>query len=415
MIKRTVLHALCASIVFLPHMNAYFDNRFLFPMNERISWRTQDKVSRVNAGAFFMTGKEARNESGDTVWGSDLGGKFDLCDLNVAMNLAGLKNPKYLTEWYAVEVPYAMRGKINAVGGDLAFEYGFNRHFALGAGISLLHVSTKYDLYITQKTRNVLFIEQGVEAFTGREMAVEQARLQANKVLGLDAGQWSATGFSDTDIYARIGNIKDYVWYFRQLDLSFYVGCILPTGEKQNLYAPSSVPFGGNGHYGMFGRVELAAEVTDDAFLGLWLYLSKRFTKTQLHRMPSKDEHLQYGAIVDRAKVNPGVTFGVSPYLIWDGIQSGFGAYTSYTFIHHTKDCWTNCGKFAPNLSRLEKLSTWTNEFFTFGVDYDFTKTDVVKEYGPRLYFDFVWPSNIFGAKNVAKTYKVSLGMEFHF
>ncbi|HBR70772.1 TPA: hypothetical protein DIC20_00455 [Candidatus Dependentiae bacterium] len=393
----------------------YFDNRFLFPLNERITWRTKDKLSRFNVGAFFMTGDEARDEHYD-IRLPDLGGQYDLAKINAAMNLVGITNPYYLTEWETLELPYVCNGKIRATGMDLAFEYGFNKHFSIGVATSIMHVNTRYDYRISDTAKTNLGICNGTTFYPGREWALEQARLNSNVLLGLNSGQWSATGLSDTELYVRVGTIKEYLWKFRQFDISLWLGALLPTGEKMSLSAQSAVPFGGNGHYGMFARGELALELTDDVFFGFWLYLSKRFSKIACHRMPMASEPLQYGVLVDQAKVDPGFSVAFSPYLIWDDIQDGFGAYGGYTYVQHTRDHWFYSGTtYCPKLNRLCDASKWINGYFTIGIDYDFTKGVTIREYGPRFYFDFTLPTTMFDSKCVFKTYRISLGMEFHF
>jgi hypothetical protein len=394
---------------------SYFDNRFLFPLNERITWRTKDKPSRFNAGAFFMTADEARDEHYD-IRLPDLGGQYDLARLNVAMKMVGINNPYYLTEWETIELPYVCNGKLRATGFDCAFEYGFTDHISVGAAVSVMHVNSRYDYKVSDKAKQNIAIVKGASSYPGREWALEQARLNSNKLLGLNAGQWSATGLSDSELYLRIGTIKNYVWKFRQLDLSLWAGALLPTGDKRNIYAQSAVPFGGDGHYGVFLQGEMALELTDDIFFGLWLYTSKRFSNIALRRMPMGKEALQYGVLIDRAKVDLGFTFAVSPYLMWDDIQDGFGAYGGYTFVAHLRDDWSYYGSvYHPCLNRLSDNSKWNNGYFTVGVDYDFTKGVAIREYGPRFYFDFTIPTQLFDSKNVLKTYRISLGMEFHF
>ena len=408
-IRIFILAVTCFSV-----LHSYVDNRFLFPFNSPITYRTRKKPSRANVDIFFMTGDEARDEH-YSIRLPDLGGMYDLAKLNTAMNLVGCTNPLYLTEWQTSELPYVSYGKIGATGLDFALEYGFNANIAAGIAFSLMHVHTRYDYYISDKAKENLRICSGGELYPGRQQALEQARLNANKLLCLNAGQWNITGLSDSELYLRVGTIKDYWWKFRQIDASVQLGAIFPTGEIQSVSAQSSIPFGGNGHFGLFAQGEVAVELTDDLFLGLWLYGSKRFSKSQLQRMPMDCEPIQFGVLVDRARVIPGWTIAFSPYILFEDIQDGFGAYAGYTFVHHTKDQWRYTGKYCPKLNRLCDYSKWTNGFFTIGVDYDFTKGLAIREYGPRVYFDFTLPTEMFDSKCVAKTYRVTLGIEFHF
>jgi len=411
----TRIRFILLAITYCSVIHSYIDNRFLFPFNSQITWRTREKLSRINADIFFMFADEALDEH-CTINLPDLGGPYDLAKLNAAMNLVGITNPLYLTEWDTLELPYVSSGKVRAIGFDFSCEYGFNEHIAMGLSFSLMHVHTRYDYYVTDKAKKNLVICSDSNTYPGRERALEQARLNANKLLCLNAGQWGVTGLSDTELYLRVGAIKDYFWKFQQLDASFWIGAIFPTGEKRSIYAQSSIPFGGNGHYGIFAKGELALELTDDVLFGLWLYGSKRFSKSAIHRMPMGCEPLQFGVLVDRATVDPGCTFAFSPYLIWDDIQDGFGAYAGYTFVHHFKDEWRyTVREYLPKLNRLGDASEWTNGFFTIGIDYDFTKSVTIREYGPRIYFDFTLPTEMIDSKWVAKTYRITLGMAFHF
>jgi len=403
------------AVTYCAALHSYFDNRFLFPFNSHIAWRTAEKPSRINAGVFFMTADEARGDHGDISL-PDLGCQYDLAKLNSAMNSVGITNPLYLTEWQTSELPYVGSGIIRGMGLELGTEYGFNKHIAVGFSLALMHVQTEYDYCISDTAKENLVICKNNTFYPGRERALEQARLNANKLLCLNAGQWSSTGLSDTELFVRIGTIEDYLWKFRQVDASLWLGAILPTGEPRNICAQSSIPFGGNGHYGVFAKGELAFELTDDLFVGVWLYGSKRFSKTKLRRMPMNSEALQFGVLVDRATVDPGFTLAFSPYIMWDDIQDGFGAYAGYTFVHHYKDQWRYRAKtYVPKLSRLSDASVWTNGFFTVGIDYDFTKGLVIREYGPRIFFDFTLPTEMFDSKWVSKTHKIVLGIEFQF
>ncbi len=415
LMMRQVYFFLLLLVSYCSFESAYFDNRFLFPLNYQTVARTREKPSRLNTDIFFMTADEARNDYCD-IRLPDLGGTYDLAKLNKAMKMVGITNPLFLSEWETSELPYVCNGKIRATGFDFACEYGFNEHIAVGGALSLMHVSTRYDYCVSNEAKKNLVICRGSEYFPGREQALEEARLNSNKLLCLNAGQWSATGLSDTELYLRFGTIKDYLWKFKQFDASVRVGAILPTGELRSLGAQSSIPFGGNGHYGAFLQGEIALELTDDIFFGFWLYGSKRFTKTSMQRMPMDCEALQYGVLVDCAQVTPGWSIACSPYVLFDDIQDGFGAYAGYTYIHHFKDGWRYNGTtYCPNLNRLYDASDWTNGFFTIGIDYDFTKGVTIREYGPRVYFDFTLPTDMFSSQWVPKTYRINLGIEFHF
>lgn len=414
MMKRLLLVSFLA-IGGLTDIRASLDNRYLFPLNQHLFMRSPKKQSDAWVRGFFMTASQARDENGCNLTLPMLGGTYDLAAINSAMNSVGLTNPWYLSEWGASEIPFGAFGKLRSSGVAFALEYQLFSHCSLGAAFSLMHASSRSDYCVTQKTREAMKLVYGDEWYPGRERALEQARLGVNKTLGLCSGRWSATGVSDLDFYVRLGGIEEYLWKFRQVDASVTLGAIAPTGKKRKVYDPASFPFDGNGLWGAFIKGDLSLELTDDWYFGLWLYTSKRFSKTQISRMPMAREPLAYGVLVDNARINPGITVAASPYLVLDDLYDGFGAYAQYAYIHHTHDFWQYSGRCSPNLSRLNCAGYWTNEFLSFGLDYDFTKRTIPAEYGPRFFMDCIVPVQLFNAQWVAKTYQVSLGVEFNF
>lgn len=410
-----VLRLGLASIVVITQLPAYLDNRYLFPINRHLYQCIPPKRSAAQLGVFFMTADSARNCDGDTIQLPALEGCYDLVQINKSMNSVGLNNPYYLSNWVKSEIPFTSFGKLRATGIDWALEYAFAKHWSAGAAFTFLHCSSRYDYYLSSQIKENLAITSSQTCYPGRERSFEQARLGVNQVLGLQAGQWSASGLGDTEFFVRFDTRSSYLYKLKQIDVNLLVGCIAPTGKKYNLCAPASVPFGGNGHWGMSGQGSICFEVTDDWFFGVDIFASKRFPKKQTYRMPIGNEPLPYGVIVDCARVTPGFLVGWSPYLVADDLYDGFGLYVTYTYAHHFCDRWQYSGTYTPNLNRLNNAGRWTNEFFTLGLDYDFTKRLNPREHGPRIYFDWTLPTRMFGACCVAKTNRVALGIELHF
>lgn len=413
MIKRLA----CTSAVLLlcTHVQAYLDNQMLFPFHARITWRTNDKLSQVSSSIFFMTAHVGRDCYGNPIDLAEMGGCFDLAKLNKAMNMVDIYNPLFLSEWNTSELPYRSYGKLRSTGIDFMLEYALNKRFSVGGALSLMHADGRYDYCVTSKAKTNLKICNGNQAYPGQEFALERARLNANVLMGINPGQWSDTGLSDMELFIRYGHIKEYWLKSKQLDINGLLGVIVPTSPTRAINAPAAVPFGGDGHLGLYAQVEVAGELTDDLFLGAWVYACKRLAKTQIHRMPMDCEPLNYGVLIAPARVNPGATIGFSPYVIFDDIQDGFGAYASYTFLYHFTDKWAYTGTYSPKLNRICQESQWINEYFDLGIDFDVTKSPYMREYGPRVFFDFTLPTNIFSARRVAENYRVSLGVAFHF
>ncbi len=405
------------SVILCMSVRAYLDNPIFFPFDDHITWRTRQKPSCTNLNLFFMTSDKGRNEHGDNIWLPALGGVYDVAKINTALNTVGITNPYYPSEWIVIEIPYQSFGTVRSIGIEGWLEYAITNHFSLGVDSALMHVTSRRAESITEDALRNLSINRSPDnTFTGRERTLEVARLNAHNLLGVASQQWQETGLSDTELYLRAGIINDYTWKVKQYDLSLTLGGIFPTGQLLALNNAASIPFGGNGHWGIFLKGDANFELTDDIFAGFWLYGSKRFTKTYPMRLPVAQEPLQFGALIANTRVQPGWLIALSPYVIIDDIQDGFGAYGAYTFIHHFCSQYTCFGTtYTPNFARMLDASIWTNEFFTLGIDYDSTKAPLIREYGHRVFLDLVIPTNLFDAKRVSKTYRLSLGVEFHF
>lgn len=404
-----------ASFFVITQITAYLDNKYLFPINRHLTILPTQRRSLAQVGIFFMTADSARNCNGETVFLPALEGCYDLAKINTAMQSVGLSNPYYLSDWTRSEIPFQNFGKLRGTGIDWSLEYAFSTHWSAGAAFTFLHCSTRYNYRLTNQTKENLAIISGNNYYPGRERSFEQARLGVNQTLNLQAGQWSGSGMGDTELFIRFDTRDEYWWKLKQIDLNLILGCIAPTGKCYQLYQPASIPFGGNGHWGIYAQATMWSEITDDWFFGLDVFGIQRLAKTQKHRMPVASEPFPYGVVVDYARVTPGFLIGFSPYLFADDLYDGFGIYVAYTYAHHCCDWWRYNGSYSPNLTRLNQAGYWTNEFFTLGLDFDLAKRPNADKYGPRFYFDWTLPTNIFGASSVAKTHRVGLGIEFHF
>jgi hypothetical protein len=159
-------------------------------------------------------------------------------------------------------------------------------------------------------------------------------------------------------------------------------------------------------------------ELKEDWKLGLYIGLSKRLAKTQLHRMPVADEPTNFGVVIGDARVNPGVTFMFAPYFSVENLREGFGARIQYTLAVHGADGWTDkrCDKTVPvRLRRVVDWSSWSGGHITLTPLYDFGKLKVNRGIEPIVYLAWDIPVNVFVTRRIPKTNKVSIGIEFNF
>ncbi len=238
-------------------------------------------------------------------------------------------------------------------------------------------------------------------------------RLKKLALLQNDSAQH---GISDIDLFFRGGNMWEYTLKCRRICAGISIGGYIPTGVKTVLYNAASIPYGGNGFGGMYFKGDALFELKEDIKVGFLLQISKRFARTTIARMPMvASEPYIFGPIVGPVRINPGPTLAFSPYFILENMRAGLGVGLHYTLTSHWKDHWCDrrCDpQFPVDLSQVERRSKWGSDYFTVDIFYDFGKQNTRRTIDPILFFRWDVPAMLFVSHNVAKTNKVSLGVE---
>ena len=251
-----------------------------------------------------------------------------------------------------------------------------------------------------------------------------------NVTLGLQPSVFKRTGFSDIDFYFRIGNIWEYLYKFKRVDVGLKVGTMIPSGVVRKIINPASVPFGGDGHWGVYSAVDFEIELKEDWKVGGHARINKRFAKTKEERLPVVgkpvlneheiflSEQQLWGGAQGRADINPGITTIFSPYARLENIREGFGLQAGYTIAHHFEDSWTDKRPVPIPpvfLEENEKRSKWTSEFVTVDAFFDCAQLMLPYGFAPILSFKWDVPVKLFAAKGAAKTNRVSLGIKLNY
>jgi hypothetical protein len=411
MIRR---YTLLSGLLFVSAAYSIVDNRY-FPLYKRGSLTTLERPSKFGTGFYFIAADEARDNLNNVIGIPELLGKFDQVKTSAALALVGKTNP--LDPQFKVQndgqLTWDWTGKISGQGLHFDFEKAINCKFSIGAAWDLMHVQSRNEFELSKDTKTNL-----MSLSTGKVLQLEQERRQINDELGLASGVWSKTGVSDVDIYLKYNWLKEYYLKCKSVDASATFGVWVPTSVKIDLDNPASLPFGGNGHTGLYLSGALNLELKEDLIFGLDATFAKRIPKTMLRRMPVNGEPLQYGAVKGNAKVNPGFTFAFSAYLemldFWDAI--GFRG--GYNLAVHGKDKWTDKRddkSIAVKLNDVEKNSSWMSEYIRLGFVYNLTNIKKFKKFEPRLYLDVDVPAHFFWAKATCRTNRVSIGIEASF
>lgn len=343
----------------------------------------------------------------------EIWGFFDQGKLADAMVLAGYPDPLAgLNGLFSVNlnvnkaptrsIPWRLFGKVQSQGFMFRCQQQFTKHFEAGCVF-----------YVMRATTNIEYLLAKEGITTEEALQLDEVRRQMLDELCITQNAADRASVGDVDLYVRLSDTWDYVLKCKRIDMGVRAGAIFPAGLRRNLNSPSTVPFGGNGHYGFYAAVDAEFELKDDMKVGLWCGAIKRFARVDIERMPSADESILFGTLVGPARVSPGPSLGVSPYIQLDHIREGLGARIQLTMLKHWKDSWEDrrCDPRVPvHFCNVEKFSAWGEEAVTLNLFYDFGVR--YRNFSPTAYLSWDIPVEWKVANRVAKAQKIALGLQ---
>lgn len=390
-----------------------YDNRY-FPWYDRLYSRTREKPSMLSTDLFFVVATQAILDQDDSVGIPEIWGIYNQNDLANAMILLGFPDP--LSPEFSFlsgrNIIWQMKGSLQGEGIQFDYHQHFANYFTAGMSFFFLHNFSKIDFGLG-------FREQMELGLTGDQVAMlDRIRRQMQEQLGLLAPKASQVGISDIDLFLRIGNIWDYTLKFKRIDAGARIGALIPTGKKRDPNNPASVPFGGNGHWGVYGAIDAEFEVKEDWKAGLLFRLSKRFPHKSLERIPIAKEQPLFGAVLGNVRIDPGLTVIFSPYFQLEDIRDGLGVQAKYTIVAHQDDLWEDARAIQTPPAMLQfnnKLSEWRAEYISVNIFYDFARVLKPHKYAPTVWASWDIPVSFFVAERVSKTNRIELGLSVQF
>lgn len=390
-----------------------FDNRY-FPLIQYPYISVPGKQSHVSGDFFVTTASNAADDRDRGVGIVELSGPFDQAQLALSMQMAGLGNPLNPPTLINGELPWMLAGKLQTQG----FAFSYRQYLTCNFSIGIYALAMRSNSYIDFLFNLPKASSLSTSLSESDIFRLDATRRQMLATLDLACNHVHQAGFGDTEIYARWYDRYEYYLKLRSLEYAFRVGALIPTGVKRKIDKPASVPFGGNGHWGIYASADGEFEVKEDWKVGILLRVSKRFTTTRNERMPVNKEPQVFGVVTGPVKIDPGFTEIFSTYGQIEGLREGFGLRVQYTLINHDKDHWTDerVDKTIPvNLEPVDVRSGWASEYITLTAFYDFGKTS--QECGNQPIVRAAWdiPFTLLVGHRFVHSYKVSLGLEFNF
>ncbi len=162
------------------------------------------------------------------------------------MEKVGLPNP--LPSFLRLGTnPFFLDGKIQAQGIALIFRQAVTHWLQFGFSTLFLNVHSRQEFfYNTDATKG----GSSRNLQPGTLQTIEDARREMFDLLCLRQNDSGQSGIGDFDVYARFTMAWEYLFKFRRIQTGLSIGGLLPSGQSRDIYEPTSVPFGGSGHWG---------------------------------------------------------------------------------------------------------------------------------------------------------------------
>lgn len=401
-----------------------YDNRYL-PLMQYPYISVPGRESHLTGDFFVTTASRAIDDREREIGIIELAGPLDQAQLAYSFVLDGKPDPLD-PGLLAGELPWTIRGKLQTQG----FAFSYRQYLGCGFSAGVLTLAMRSNSYL-DFFFNPPKTSSETPPFSPGEVE-ELGRVLRGMFadLGLSCNHVQQGGMGDIEAYLRWANRCEYSYKLRSLEYAGRLGVLIPTGVTRNIFHPASIPFGGNGHWGVYASGDAELEVKEDWKIGVLLRLSKRFARTRIERMPvarpllpgqaypSPSEPQVFGVLVGPARVNPGLSEIFSMYAQWEGIREGLGVRLQYTLVNHNQDHWTDLRvdqTVKANLEQVEKLSSWASEYVTLSAFYDFDKVAPIRGYNPIVRVAWDIPYTLLVAHKSVHSYKVVLGLEFNF
>lgn len=391
-----------------------FDNRFM-PLMSRPWIAPDDGRTHVSTNAFVVRAASAYNRNGEEVPLSEIWGSFDLGEC--ARNFAKLGHPNPLrTEWQGATIPWMAQGKFYGAGIDIEWQKFLFWHVWIGGSFMAMQLNSWYEFMLDEKNENASQLKNYAQD-------LDEMRREVMEKTGFCGAHAHERGIGDMDFYVRLGNYWEYACKFRSIQAGGRVGLLIPTAKPRNIYFPSSIPFGGDRHWGVYGAIDATFELKEDMKIGFFARANQRFSRVVCTRIPLNCEAENMAVMIGKVDVEPGATLIVSPFATFECLRDGLGARIAYTLTKHWHDTWNlwetpkgfDRAKERLYLEKINDKTSWGSDYFSINVFYDFGKARPDWAVYPILTFCWDIPASVLIANSVAKTDRVSLGVEVAF
>lgn len=402
-----------------------YDNRYI-PLLQYPYITVPGRDSHITGDFFITTANNATDDRERSIGIAELSGPFDQSQLAYSMQEAHIPLPPDFPEVYLDgELPWTMTGKLQTQGFAFSWQQAITDQFGFGLLALAMRSNSSINFFFDVSKASSI----GGGLSESQILQLDDIRRAMLAELGLACNHVTQGGPGDVEAYLRWGDYYEYCFKLRSLMYGIRAGTLIPTGVTKKINQPASIPFGGNGFWGVYGSLHAEFELKEDWKVGFLIRISKRFARTRDERLPvgrpqiadvqqAPSEPQIFGVITGPVSITPGFSEIFYAYAQWEGIRQGFGARIQYSLVNHNQDHWKDerVDKTIPvNLKTVEHRSAWASEYITLSAFYDFDKENVERCGRPIVKAAWDIPFTLLVAHRFVHSYKVSLGLEFNF
>ena len=431
-------------------VNASHNNSRYFPFLERPAEYITKRTSHFTPSLFLTNAATAFGRGGGNVGIPELYGNYDLRD--VIFSLQQVNGASYVNpierergpndSWINRSIRFKVNGKVRSIGLLLNYEQYTKIHgqnlilsgVSFGASIPLMNVVASDNFYFLPDESD----SQVQNLKDGELDQLNRIRRIVNDDLSIQSGDWIKAGLGDLDLHTSLNYNWDHKWLMRSIDLNFRLGVVIPSSVYADINYPSSVSFMGDGHWTTYFDIAPEFELKPDWKVGLILGFMYQFNNSKNFRIPVYQEPALFSALITNLKVDPGLTFKISPYFTAENLTDGIDFQVRYTYLKHDKDKWIDdrSGNFVKsylnqsvgtepwpgkvltqqdinnNIAAKKDLTKWSMHYLSLELLYNSKEAGNNWILDPKFFINYDYQ---FSGSGSCKTHQFTLGVQAQF
>lgn len=398
--------ALLCLLGYLPAMtagdNAHFYRAakgYLIPPYSDEDWKTS-----FDASYGFGEAKKGRNSSGKSCNVLDIYGPANILYMKNGVPVQGDPTSYPNTLLTQLSAYQSLAGS-DSTFGTLSFEGQFCIH-ELNFNIRQnLKDNFFLDIHLPvrlMKTSDISFVDQSPTSGALTQTIAEWVAVKNNFDTILNA--YGYENFQEPQKQNDVGDLSlivgwqhtdqesfDFVDY---VDIAFRGGILFPTGGRENVSKPFSIPAGYNGHWGIPLNFDISVGARDWLTIGFNVGALFFFDETRKHRMKTQNNQAGWLHLAEgEAKAKRGALWNVGLYADFGNFYKGVSGLIGYSFNaqEHSELHPLDTTTFSESIVNSDaRLLSWQQHNLHFKLNYDFKENVKDKRYVPRIgiYYD---------------------------